>query len=316
MTKAIANALKHGIDDVLVPAVQDAGKTVKKAMHSVADGAEKVAGHAEEAESHAVQEFAKAGKDVHASDGRRLGTVATKEELRKGLGPTPVYKIGDDGVVRRLTSEGPKALEEADRARLAPMKLDGADKVPGAEPGKYRLPPLKKGEVRPTTESEQVPFGEDELSRATQLARHEDGSFGSYAKREGTGPTADEPNRPAQYDFTSNNYASARYGKAGDENGFILVGRSRNPNPHSERVLGIPMLESGSAGGLTAVYTERAPCTSAPNCSSWMKHFLPSGVQVTHSASYGGAADRAAGNSDMEQYLNALRPKPHPQFKP
>jgi hypothetical protein len=225
------------------------------------------------------------------------GHVRTLEELRGRVGEseTPVYRMRDDRVIERLSPEGPKALTQEDRDRLG-LKLDSQDRVPKRPTGKkspYNLPDKPKDEPRPRTESTPVPLGSTDLAEATQLARHEDGSYGNYTKEKG---------------FQSNNYAAVRYGKKGDPNGFILVGRSRNP-VHSERILGIPFRQSGREGGLTELYTEREPCTTGPNCSAWMDHHLPSGVAVSHSVEYGtDPSSQAAGNAAMENYLNRLWP--------
>jgi hypothetical protein len=48
-----------------------------------------------------------------------------------------------------------------------------------------------------------------------------------------------------------------------------------------------------------------------------MANYFPKSVQVSHSFEYGNTpASRAAGNRQMEVYLNGLRPKPHTQFRP
>ncbi|RAG84838.1 hypothetical protein DN069_14975 [Streptacidiphilus pinicola] len=224
--------------------------------------------------------------------------VRTLEELRGRMHDkeTPVYRLRDDRVVERLTADGPRALTQEDRDRLG-LQLDKKDRVrkrPKGDKSPYNLPDKGKDEERPLLDhSTQVPLGSTDLAEATQLARHEDKSYGNYSKD----------------GFTLNNYAAVRYGKKGDADSFILVGRSRSP-VHSERILGIPFKQAGTEGGLTELYTERAPCSTGVNCSAWMRHFLPSSVAVSHSVEYGASdASQKAGNAIMEHYVNRLWPK-------
>ncbi|MER5640725.1 nucleic acid/nucleotide deaminase domain-containing protein [Kitasatospora sp. NPDC002227] len=318
MTNQITKALDHGLEKMGKEIGEKVGTTVQEFYRSAGTRLKRVASTTRETDLEHAAKLRRIGggeKEPHAPRprGGEEPPKHPRDTARRNLGPTPVYRVRDDGKVEKLTPHGPRELDAADRKRLAPLKLNSNDEVMKAKPGAHNLPKVKKGATRPTTDSTKVPLGGDELSRATQLARHEDKSYGNYAKRKGTG----EDGKPAEYDFTSNNYAAARHGEAGDKDGFILVGRSRNPNPHSERVLGIPLLESGSKGGLTELYTEREPCTSAPNCSAWMAHHFPSSVRVTHSVEYGNTPEsRAAGNRTMEHYLNGLRPKPHSQYRP
>ena len=277
----------------------DAGKAGEKVVHEMGTGLEKVS-------TNAVETEAKHVKDI--------------EDIKKGLhediGDTPVYRMKDDGTVERLTPGGAKALTDEDRARLN-LKLDGDDKAPSRQhpkgtPNPHNLPKVKKGTARPRVSSTRTDLGEGDLAKATQLARHEDGSYGNYKKDPETG----------EYSFESNNYAAVRHGEKGADGSYIMVGRSDNPM-HSERALGIPYLKSDSAGGITEVYTEREPCTNdphvpgqprattTPNCAAWMHHYLPPSVQVSHSVEYGATdASKAAGNSSMENYLNGLNPNP------
>lgn len=84
MRTAIADALKSGVHEVLIPAVHDAGDAMKKAIHSVAHGAEGVAKNAEQAEVDAGNGLKKyylddAGK-VHELKGGRTVPLDPKDE--------------------------------------------------------------------------------------------------------------------------------------------------------------------------------------------------------------------------------------------
>ncbi|MEY9963009.1 hypothetical protein ABIA33_001035 [Streptacidiphilus sp. MAP12-16] len=290
MSDPVVHGLEHVAGRLTKAAGRDAGKAVETVLHDAGHGVESVSENVAKTEAEHVAHFD--------------GIAKIRQDLHRDIGSTPVYKLSDEGVVQRLTPHGPAALTQADRDRLK-LKLDGNDRVPSrkVEEGQknpYNLPRVKKGTTRPRVESTEVPFGEGDLAKATQLARHEDQSYGNYKK------IPDSEN----YKFESNNYAAVRYGEKGDPNGFILVGRSEYPT-HSERVLGIPFLQSGSEHGITALYTERAPCSSSPNCGGWMHHFLPGHISVTHSTEYGpGAASQLQGNNNMKDYLNGLNPNP------
>ncbi|WP_377267820.1 nucleic acid/nucleotide deaminase domain-containing protein [Peterkaempfera sp. SMS 1(5)a] len=301
----MSNPVTHALEEALEKTGKAVGKDGVQAVESLLSDTEK--GLTKSAKNHLEHEAEK-----EAELKAILGGEHTRDELRAKLdSTTPVYHIRPDGVVQRLTKDGPKDLEQADIKRL-PLKLDSNNRIlpPKVKAGEkpYPLPEKPKSGSRPKVNSQQVPFDHDDLAEATQLARHEDKSYGSYRKNDKTG----------EYDFQANNYAAARYGKEGDEDGFILVARSQNRGPHSEPALGVPFLEGGSADGLTALYTEREPCSSGPNCSAWMHEHLPDHVQVRHTVEYGDTKDsRDLGNRQMEHHLNALRvPKPHSRYKP
>ncbi|TDU03061.1 nucleic acid/nucleotide deaminase of polymorphic system toxin [Streptomyces sp. 846.5] len=226
-------------------------------------------------------------------EARMAALDKARQDLHGKIGETPVYRLNDDLAVDRLTPHGPVPLTEAERAAL-PLGLDGNSRVPERPVGKdspYNLPKIEEGESRRRASAE-VPVGSTDLAAATQLARHEAGDYGTYRGKK----------------FTSKNYAAVRYGEPGDPGGFILVGRSMYPT-HSERALGIPFLQRGTSGGVTELYTERAPCTNSVNCSAWMSKYMSSGMKVSHSIEYGSTeASRTAGNEAMRKYLDALVP--------
>ncbi|MEY9943521.1 nucleic acid/nucleotide deaminase domain-containing protein [Kitasatospora sp. GAS1066B] len=300
MKSGVTKALEDSAEKLDKTLVDDAGKAVSGLYGKTHEGLTTTL------ENHAKNEAEREAELKAIKDAAK-----TKEALREDLGPTPVYRIRDDGTVEKLTKTGPKKLEQEDLDRL-PLKLDSEHKIlePEGADDAYKLPPTAEGQTHPKSASQQVPFGHDELSRATQLARHEAKSYGGYREIKKAGK------KTGDYKFSSNNYAALRYGEEGDKNGFILVARSQYLGAHSEPALGIPLLESKSAQGITALYTEREPCSVYPNCSAWMHHYLPDHVKISHSVEYGETPDsRKAGNQLMEHYLNALRmPKPFKRY--
>jgi len=300
----VSNPVTHALEKALEKTGKAAGKDGVHAFYNVPGDTEK--GLTKSAKNHLEHEAEK-----EAELKAILGGAHTRDELRAKLDPsTPVYHIRPDGVVQRLTKDGPKTLEQSDIDRL-PLKLDSNHRIepPKVKAGEkpYPLPEKPATGSRPKVPSQQVPFDHDELAEATQLARHEDKSYGSYRK-----------NDEGEYEFKANNYAAARYGEEGDENGFVIVARSQFRGPHSEPAIGVPFLEGKSADGLTALYTEREPCSTGPNCSAWMHEYLPDHVQVRHTVEYGDTLQsRELGNRQMEHHLNALRvPRPHARYKP
>ncbi|MFJ9180483.1 hypothetical protein [Streptomyces sp. NPDC102360] len=158
-----------------------------------------------------------------------------------------MYHHDDKGNVTRLGGDGKKqTLSDSDKKRLGILQLNADNTTQPRPRGKFGLPNRKKGEARPQKDSTQVALGGTDLSRATQLARHSDKSYGNYTKDKTSGDSK----------FSSNNYAAVRYGKQGGEDEFILAGRSRSP-VHSERVLGIPSIQSGATHKISELYTER-----------------------------------------------------------
>jgi hypothetical protein len=204
----------------------------------------------------------------------------------------PVYHLDDKGKVTRISPAGHHDLTDDDRTRLTSLNLQG-DSVPERRAGNY---PLPKGR-RESKPSQQVAFGSTDLSQATKLARQANNDYGRTSKGK----------------FSSRNYAAGRYGKQGDDDEFIIVGRSKWPASHSERQVGIPFLNAGTKDRLTELYTEREPCTTgkgAQNCSAWMSEYLPKDVRVSHTVEYGDTPDsKQKGNDAMEKYLNGMNPK-------
>ncbi|MET7689631.1 nucleic acid/nucleotide deaminase domain-containing protein [Streptomyces sp. NPDC005483] len=266
---------------------------VDELMEGIGKGVKRSAAHLDESMTSGLSKMAKRHKDNDDE------TALSLKQLQKGNdGKTPMYLMGDDGTLRRLRPDGgTHKLDQEDRDRIG-LTLDG-DNAGRPLPGEPNLKLHGKERPRPLSNSQQVELGSTPLSQAVQLARHSDKSYGNHKQVNG------------QDKFESNNYAAARLdsAKQGDGN-FIMVARSSGFR-HSERMIGFPVLRDGAGGRITELYTERAPCSSAPNCSAWMKERL-SHVDVTHSIDYGNTKEsRAQGNAEMMNYLDRLKANRH-----
>ncbi|GGZ39308.1 nucleic acid/nucleotide deaminase domain-containing protein [Streptomyces poonensis] len=266
---AIADAANAGIDTVL-NGMENAARTAAK--------------HLDDNMSSGLKKMAANHKDNDDRTTTELQNIAKKH----------VYHVDDHGKVTRLTAAGHQDLTAADRARLAPLRLQADDTVGERRAGKYPLPEPADRKSKP---SQQVAFGSTDLSLATRMAREANDDYGQT--RNGK--------------FSSRNYAAARYGEPGANDEFVLVGRSKWPASHSERQLGIPFLNAGTVHGMTELYTEREPCTTGPgakNCSAWISEYLPDDVRVSHTVEYGDTAEsKQKGNEEMERYLNKINPR-------
>ncbi|MFF0095590.1 nucleic acid/nucleotide deaminase domain-containing protein [Streptomyces canus] len=262
---------------------------VDELMEGIGKGVKRSAAHLDESMTSGLSKMAKRHKDNDDE------TALSLRQLQKSNdGKTPMYLMGDDGTLRRLrTDGGTDKLTQEDRDRIG-LKLDG-DNAGRPLPGEPNLKLQGKERPRPLSNSTQVELGSTPLSQAVQLARHSDKSYGNHKQVNG------------QDKFESNNYAAARINSNRQDDGdFILVARSSGFR-HSERMIGFPVLRDGAGGRMTELYTERAPCSSAPNCSAWMRERL-SHVDVTHSIDYGNTKEsRAQGNAEMMNYLDRLK---------
>ncbi|MFK0293851.1 nucleic acid/nucleotide deaminase domain-containing protein [Streptomyces sp. NPDC090442] len=284
MTNRIVKALEDGAGKLAKTLGKDAGKAVQDLYHDTGKRLKRVADNHLETDA------------KHAAEMERIAKRPRTE--------TPVYHLDDRGNISRLR-HNPDAKTPEERYKKEKLTSEDKERLGlqsssiGAPKEGERLALLKdkkegKVDPRPTSPSTQVPLGSSDLGKATQLARHADNSYGTRRKK-----------------FTSNNYAAARVTGANGKGDFILVGRSHrndgvNVGAHSERMIGTPFLRQGEGHRIQDLYTEREPCTSAPNCSSWMAERLPH-VNVTHSVEYGNTpASRAAGNTSMRQYLDGL----------
>ncbi|SDO19988.1 Xanthomonas XOO_2897-like deaminase [Streptomyces sp. cf386] len=277
----------HGRTKGKDPIADAANAMLDQVIDGIEKGVKRSAKHLDENMTGGLSKMAKRHRSNDDDIATELQSIS-----KTSHGNTPVFHVDDEGRVTRLTSAGHQDLTDEDRARLGPLRLDSEGFVEDRKAVNYALP-----EVRHKKPSQQVEFGSTDLSQATQLARQANRDYGQYRKGK----------------FSSRNYAAARYGQLGDQDGFILVGRSKFPGQHSERQVGIPFLDAGATDRMTELYTEREPCTTgsgARDCSAWMSHHLPDSVQVSHTVEYGATEDsKKQGNAQMEQYLNGLNPK-------
>ncbi len=165
MSEAIANALKDGTDDVLVPAVHDTENALKRAFHSVADGAEQVAGNVEETEAGLAKDLTRAGE----KDAKNVKT----------------YFIDDLGAVKELKDGAfhPVAADDSSGIRTI---IDGNDKVVDPSPEDMRdiyhgkKDPGNPDEIGVSSTKISAPT---DLSKAVEDARFAGGDYsgGNYA---------------------------------------------------------------------------------------------------------------------------------------
>ncbi|MCL8013381.1 nucleic acid/nucleotide deaminase domain-containing protein [Streptomyces sp. AS02] len=278
----------HGRTKGKDPIADAANAMLDQVIDGIEKGVKRSAAHLDENMTGGLNKMAKRHRDNDHGIATELQSIS-----KTSHGNTPAYHLDDKGKVTRLTAAGHQDLTAEDRARLAPLQLQG-DHVGERRAGNYPLPAPGDRKKKP---SQQVAFGNSDLSQATQLARQANSDFGQVRKG----------------NFSSRNYAAARYGERGSENEFIIVGRSKWPAAHSERQVGIPFLNTGNTKGMTELYTEREPCTTgkgAKNCSAWMSEYLPDSVRVSHTVEYGDTPEsKQKGNDEMERYLNGLNPK-------
>ncbi len=277
----------HGRTKGKDPIADAANAMLDKVIDGIEQGVKKSAKHLDEDMTGGLKKMAKNHRDNDDETALSLAQIRKRTD-----GNTPMYLMGDDGTVKRLHVDGTRAdLTEEDRQRIG-LKFDG-DNVGRPQPGEPSLKLQGKERPRPLTSSRRVELGSTPLSRAVQLARHADSSYGTHREVDGKDK------------FESNNYAAARFDSKGD-GGFIMVARSSGFR-HSERMIGFPVLRDGAQDRMTELYTERAPCSTAPNCSAWMRERFPN-VDVTHSIEYGSTRESTAqGNAEMMDYLDRLK---------
>lgn len=287
MTNRITKPLEEIAGKTVKLLAKDAGKAVKDLYHDTG-------------------KRLKQDADAHLENDKKIATDL--KNIGRRDDPTPVYHIDDDGKITRLHHD-PNAENPEDVYRKEDLTQDDIDRLGlnpdsvGGPKSDERHPWLKDDEEgkttpRPKKDSKPVDPGTTDLSRATQLARHADRSYGS--RKKGV--------------FGSNNYAAARVTNANGKGDFIMVGRSHRSDrriprlqAHSERMVGTPFLRQGQQHRIQELYTEREPCSTSANCSAWMAERLP-GTKVSHSVEYGVTPEsKAAGNAAMEHYLDALK---------
>ncbi|MEC4018295.1 nucleic acid/nucleotide deaminase domain-containing protein [Streptomyces sp. H27-D2] len=201
----------------------------------------------------------------------------------------PMYLLSKDGTVRDLTPDGElKRVDKNDDSGIHGL-LESNGKVwrptTRGEGARYRI---SAEDTKNKVESKKVNAYDNELGRATQLARYAGNDYSS-----------------------DNNYAAGRYIDPTTKREIILVGAS-DRGMHSERVIGYPLLHKGKAAGLDEVFTERAPCQLRNSrCDAWLaKYFVPEnpGLKVRNTVDYdqlGGKKDE--GNAQHAKYMAQLK---------
>ncbi|MCK1797043.1 hypothetical protein MTQ01_13655 [Streptomyces sp. XM4193] len=264
----LANAANEGLD---------------KALDGIETGAKKLGKHMEKVVPGGLKKMSRNHRDNDKDAALSLDALGKRTD-----NGTPMYLMGDDGSIRRLRPDGSTSdLTPDDKARIGLSPENIGRPRPGEKGA--RLSEGTPGN-RPGVQSTEVPFGSTDLSRATQLARHSQESYGN--NKEGK-------------DFRSNNYAASRITGAGDSSDFIFVTRS-NGYRHSERMV-MPFIREDQADRVTAMYSEREPCTTGAQCSAWIKEKFPH-ADITHSVEYGASGEsRQRSKEVMQDYLSTLR---------
>ncbi|MGD6741868.1 nucleic acid/nucleotide deaminase domain-containing protein [Streptomyces sp. BH106] len=270
---ALADAANAGLDTV---------------MDGIQKGAKRLASHLDDTMPRGLKRMA----TNHRENDKNV--ALSLDELGKRGDKTPMYLMSDNGSIQRLHSSGKTSeLTQDDHARLGLDSASIGRPKPGERNASLKTKAEGKTDPRQRSDSQQVALGSTDLSRATQLARHAGKSYGGHKKNG---------------DFQSNNYAAARVSGSDGAGDFVLVARS-NGFRHSERMIGTPFLRQGDGDRISEMYTERAPCATGANCSSWIAERFPN-TNVSHSVEYGATKEsRAAGNAAMENYLDQLRSK-------
>ncbi|NUK27624.1 WXG100-like domain-containing protein [Streptomyces lunaelactis] len=217
----------------------------------------------------------------------------TKKEIDKchpdADGDTRMYLLSKDGTVQELTPDGKlKPVGKNDNSGIHDLlEADGKAWRPTSrgESGRYRV---SLDDTKNTVKSDKIDPYENELGKATQLARY------------------------ARNDYNPDvNYAAGRYIDPTTGKEITLIGAS-DRGMHSERVIGYPLLNNGKAAGLDEVFTERAPCQLRNSrCDAWLaKYFAAENpdLKVRNAVDYdqlGGKKDE--GNAQQAKYIEGLK---------
>jgi hypothetical protein len=160
----IADAMKDGVDTVLIPSAKKTGEALEGAVKSVAHGAEHVAEHVETAEAGIVGDLEKAG-------GKQAEEV-------------PVYVMKADGTVAKVEKDGSHhIIQKGEESSGIDDLLDGDGKILKEGRDKYPLGRETPGVQGPRVQSGEVAAGTGDLPEATLRARKfaNDGSGNNYA---------------------------------------------------------------------------------------------------------------------------------------
>ncbi|MFG2821858.1 nucleic acid/nucleotide deaminase domain-containing protein [Kitasatospora sp. NPDC048365] len=259
--------------------------------HPLARAVSEAADRALEAIEKALDGLAKHGTDAaggirtmsknHAEMEKKLAD--RYKRIVEGHDTTPVYLLDRKGALHRVGHDGNlHAVGDDDTSGVRHFFGGNTPRPPAVM---KKVPDDKAGDK---VTSRKIRPGSTELARATERARlaarddPEDGDYGSPQSK------------------IKANYAALHY--QDDNRNFIVVASSLWPDLHSEKRLGVPILDKGLGQHAQAVYTERAPCDerSNSNCSAWLKWKFPGLTDVSHGIDY-------PGNDEHKTYLETLR---------
>ncbi|WP_369147254.1 nucleic acid/nucleotide deaminase domain-containing protein [Streptomyces sp. R44] len=194
----------------------------------------------------------------------------------------PMYLLNADGSVQVLNSDGSRdPVSKTDKSGIWNiLETDGTVWRP---PGRNNPYPVPKGSTSSAVTSTKIQPGTTDLSRATEIAR--------FAKK----------------DYGGTNFAAAEYVNPKTGKPIILVGDSEGP--HSERLIGYPVLKHGEEANITKIYTEREPCQKTPKCDQWLEiYFKPKNpkLEVEYANSYDQSITGSSRDKEHRDYMTDL----------
>lgn len=195
---------------------------------------------------------------------------------------TPMYLLNADGSVQVLNYDGTReSVSRTDRSGIwNVLEHDGTVWRAPKRGNPYTVPRGYKGSA---VKSTKIAPGSTSLSRATEIARFAKGDYGG------------------------SNFAAARYVPPGKKDPIILIGDSEGP--HSERLIGYPVLRHGQEQHITKVYTEREPCQKSPQCDKWLDlHFLSKNpkLEVEYANDYKQSITGSSRDKEHRDYMAEL----------
>ncbi|MFD4318992.1 nucleic acid/nucleotide deaminase domain-containing protein [Streptomyces sp. NPDC058548] len=194
----------------------------------------------------------------------------------------PMYLLNADGSVQVLNPDGSRdSVSKTDKSGIWNiLETDGTIWRAPKRNNPYNVPKARTG---PAVSSTKIAPGSTDLSRATEIAR--------YAKK----------------DYGGSNFAAAEYVNPKTGKPIVLVGDSEGP--HSERLIGYPILKHGQEANVTKIYTEREPCQKSPKCDQWLDiYFKPKNpkLEVEYANSYDQTLQGSARDKEHRDYMRDL----------
>lgn len=235
------------------------------------------------------------GKIDKSGKGHKGNEDDTKRDFDRCRGDgddVPMYLLNADGSVKELLPDGrTEDVSKGDKSGIQNiLEKDGTVWRHRGRGNPYPVPVTRKG---PKVASQKIAPGSTDLSRATEIARFAKGDYG------GT------------------NFAAGRYVSPDTGKEMILVGDSEGP--HSEKVIGYPLLKNDREKGLQEVYTEREPCQKSPKCDQWLDMYFKSknpDLEVTHANSYDQSDDSRSRDKEHRDYMQELEKRHKAQGRP